>query len=121
MTIATDFKTLLPHEAAIETDDRPPYYLWCFDPTDGHVIVTHNRDRHPAEAHTHATMAPEIVHPERLRGYAYPIKDGWRITNDDHKKLTDPFVIKRVLAALRKEHPPAPLPSIRYHGDPRKG
>ena len=121
MMVATDFKKLLPPRLAVEADTRPPYYLWVFDPTDGRVRLIHNGDRHPANALTHATMARDVVHPERTQGYAFPIKGGWRLTNDEHRKLEDPFIVRVVLAALNRESPPAPLPSIRYHGDPLQG
>ena len=98
-----------PRAAATKPDDRPPYFLWVFDPTDGDVRVTHNQGRPPANALTHLTMAPDVVHPERLQGYAYPIKDGWRLTNDEHKKLEDPFVIRVVLKALNRQYT-KPLP-----------
>jgi hypothetical protein len=119
MSIAPDLTELLPlREAASEPDDRPVYYLWTFDPVDGKIHIDHNEGR-PAHAHvTHATLAPHVTHPERVHGYAYSIKGGWRITDADHKKVDDPFVIKRVLAALKQEHPPAPLPHVRYHGSP---
>lgn len=118
--LAEDFRRLLPRQAAPhdKPDHRPAYYLWTFDPTDGKIHIDHNEGRHPAEILTHETLAPEVTHPDRVHGYAYSIVDGWRITNEEGKKIDDPFIVKRVLAALRDEHPPAPLPAIRYHGDP---
>ncbi len=121
MSIPDDFSRLLPQRTAeIEHDDRPPIWLWVYDPQDASVIIKDGEgDGRPAHYVTHGEMSEHIHHPEKQQGYAYPIKDGWRITDDHHKKVEDPFLLKRIRAGLRKEHPPAPLPSIRYHGDPR--
>ena len=99
-----------------EKDDRPFYYLWTFDPTNSKIYIDHNEHRYPAEALTHDTLAPHVTHPDRVYGYAYSIKGGWRITDDEHNEAA-PFIVERVLAALRKEHPPT-LPHPRSHGAP---
>lgn len=118
--IADDLKELLPsREAAHEVDQRPTEYLWVYDPQEAKVHVEEGKSKHPAHFPTHETMATHVTHPDRLQGYAYSIVGGWRITDQDHHRVEDPFVLKSVLAALRQEHPPAPLPSIRYHGDPQ--
>jgi hypothetical protein len=116
MPIAPDLKSLLPKQAAPqEEDDRPVYYLWVFDPDTAKVLIEHNEDKHPADHVTHQDIGAHIHHPDKIQGYAYSIKDGWRITNDSHDEVKDPFVVKRVLSALRGEHPEAPLPHLRYH------
>lgn len=124
MTIADDLAQLLPTRRVAhgERDPRPVYYLWTFDPTDGQVYLDHNEDKHPAEHITHAELAPHVTHPDKVDGYAYSIKGGWRITefgkDASQKPVEDPFIVRRVLAALEKKEPPAPLPHIRYHGRP---
>lgn len=111
--ISSDFKALLPKQASPQPeDDRPVYYLFTFDPHDGKVYLDHNEDKHPADHITHKDQAPHVHHPEKIQGYAYAIKDGWRITTADHGEVKDPFVVKRVLAALRNEHPEPPLPHV---------
>lgn len=118
--VAPDFQALLPQREALlrEPYDGPIYWLWSFDPTDGHVVVHSNDGAPRAQAKTHDELAPEITHPERLNGYAYKIQGGYRITTDDHKKLEDPYVVKAVLSALKGEQPKKPLPHIRHHGMP---
>lgn len=101
-----------------EPYDGPLYWLFSFDPQDGHVVITQNDDRSRSEAVTHSELAPEITHPARLNGFAYKIRGGYRITDDESKKLTDQFVIKKVLAALKGQQPSKPLPHIRPHGFP---
>lgn len=113
--IPQDFKQLLPK---IAKDERPFCYLWSFDPETGHVHLEKQRTDHPADFPCHHTMATHIVHPERVDGYALAIKKGWRILTDEMHE-PDPYIRERVSKALKGEHPPVPLPSIRYHGDPR--
>lgn len=115
MPVHPDLKELLPPRP--EDDDRPVYYLWTFDPQDGHVYLDHNEEKHPAHHVTHDDLAPQVTHPETVHGYAYSIKDGWRITNDERDEV-DPYIARRVLKALKGEHPEPPLPHIRYHGAP---
>ena len=115
MPIAPDLAELLPKH---DKDDRPFYYLWTFDPTDSKVYVGHNENRHPADALSYEDLAPHVTHPDRVHGFAYAIKGGWRIVDENDNKIPDPYIERRVLAALNKEHPPAPLPHIRYHGAP---
>jgi hypothetical protein len=112
--IASDFADLLPSRVA---DNEPPwkgplYLLWVFDPQDDKVILEHNDDRPRAEAVTHDDMAVEVTHPSRINGYVYKIKGGWRITDDEHRPLTDPHVKAQVEKALRDKYPLKPLPHI---------
>lgn len=114
-----DFKELLPKRAHQEPDDRPVEVLWIYDPQEAKVHIEDGHSDHPAHFPTHKTFATHVTHPDRKHGYAYAIKGGWRITDADHHAVDDPFIAQRIRAALRREHPPALLPSIRYHGDPR--
>lgn len=129
MPIPKDFADLLPsRQAAGEPDDRPLYYLWTFDPHEGVVHVDHNESKHPAQHITHDELAPHVKSP--VHGFAYSIQGGWRITDDDHKAVEDPYIIRKVEQALSRKHPPkvlptgflssvdGPLPRIRYHGSP---
>lgn len=119
--IAPDLRDLLPpHQAHGEVDKRPISYLWVYDPQEAKVHVEDGKGDHPAHYPTHATMATHVTHPDRLEGYAYSIVGGWRITDAQHHRVEDPFVLRSVLAALRKQNPAPPLPAIRYHGDPAK-
>lgn len=116
--IPEDFRSLLPKVADSEDDNRPTYFLWSFDPDTGKAHLHHNEDEPLSHAKTHREMAPHIHHPERIDGYAYSIKGGWRITTNDHKEVKDRYIVKRVLDALRGEHPEPPLPHLSYHRIP---
>ncbi len=111
MPLADDFQSLLPPREASVEDGRPLYTLFVFDPDTGKATIEAN-DCHPARAKTHGELCPEVDHPGRIDGYAYKIKRGWRITDDDHKEIEDHFVVAQVLKALREKYPAAPLPNI---------
>jgi hypothetical protein len=78
----------------------PVYYLWVFDPDTGEVIVEHNEGVDPIEVHDHGDLARLVANPNRVHGYAYRIRGGWRITDWEHKPLGDPFILKRVVKSL---------------------
>jgi len=115
MDIASDFRGLLKQADVEDRDDRPIYYLWTWDPAgndgNGKVHMDTNEGKHPADHITHDELAPHVYHPERVHGYAYSIKGGWRINTDDHKEV-DPGVVTRVMRKLRGEHPEPALPSV---------
>ena len=103
--LPSDFKTLLPPHEAVATRpyDGPIYWLWTFDPIHDRVTITHNEDRPRALAATHDDLAPEVTHPGRIDGYAYKIQGGYRITNDEHRKIDDPHIVQLVRRALIEE------------------
>lgn len=109
--ISEDFQALLPKTAR---DKRPFLYHWAYDP-DTQTVHIEDRGDHPSEFPVHKHMAKHITHPDRVDGFAIAVINGWRIFTDDLQK-PDPFVIERVRRALEGEHPPKPLPHIRYHG-----
>ena len=115
MNLPEDFKNLLPPKEA--KDKRPHMYLWVFDPETNHVHVEDGKSDHPANFPLHGTMAEHVTHPDRVDGYAFAIKNGWRIVDDELGEV-DGYIKERVKKALQGEHPAPPLPSIRYHGDP---
>lgn len=114
MKISKDFADLLPSRQATFGDPYtgPIYMLWVYDPMTGHVTIEDNEDKHPAQKHTHTDMCPEVIHPSRINGYAYKIVGGYRLTDDDHKTIEDPYVTKAVLKALKKKYSIKPLPKI---------
>jgi hypothetical protein len=119
MPIHPDLKELLPKRRLYDRDSlEPDHYLWTYDPSDAKVYVGHDRGRHPAHYLTHETLAPNVKHEGAIHGYAYPIEGGFRVTDWDHDEVKDPFVVKRIVGALRNENPSPALPSIRYHGAP---
>lgn len=114
----SEFVSLLPRRTAVQADDRPYMWLWVYDPESGQATVDHSEDKPAAHFLSHKTFARHIHHPDQVRGYANPIQGGWRIMDDEGKKVEDPYIIRQIQVALRKQHPKPPLPSIRYHGDP---
>lgn len=115
MGIPENFKDLLPpHEVAHGKPDDRDDYLWVYDPQEAVVHVKPFGDHgYPI----HDEMHPEITHPDRYQGYAYAIGGGWRIEDEDGHKVEDPYTLKKILSALKGEHP-VELPHIRQHGDP---
>jgi hypothetical protein len=97
-----DFVSLLPKLSG-EPDLSPIYYLWVFDPVEDKVHVEHNEGRHRADHIDHGHLAERVSHPERLHGFAYRIKHGWRITNWEHRPVDDPHVVELVRKELRGE------------------
>lgn len=95
----------------------PLYWLWVFDPQDGKVHITHNEDRPAAQHVTHGEFASEVTHPAQVRGFAYKIQGGFRITDLDSKKVNDPNITERVRKALKDEQA-KPEPHPRHHGMP---
>ena len=83
-----------------DPDHRPVYWLWVFDPQTAKLTITHNEDRPPAYHVTHKDLAPEVNHPERQEGYVNSIKGGYRITDRDHKPVTDPYIKRKIVEAL---------------------
>lgn len=108
MTLPTDFLSALP-KLSVASEDGPVYYLWVYDPDSDDVILEHNEDKHHADHVDHADLGRRVPHPERVHGYAYRIKGGWRITTEDHKPIKDPHVIYEVVRKLKREkHEPKP-------------
>jgi hypothetical protein len=109
--IASDFQRLLPQRKAKEADTRPVYYLWIFDPDTDQVHMDSNKGKAPAHHILHDDLAI-VRHPEAVRGYAYSIEGGWRITDDDHKEVKDHHIVRRVVQKLRTLHPEPALPHL---------
>lgn len=80
--------------------DGPFYYLWVFDPQEDKIIVEHNESRPPHEHIDHGHLAERVPHPARVHGYAYRIRGGWRISDDNHRPVDDPHVKALVKSAL---------------------
>lgn len=97
--VPADFKALLPTTGL--DYDGPIYHFWVFHPEDDTVSIHHNQGKHPAEHVTHGHLRQMHHHPETLHGYAYRIHGGWRITDDEHRAITDPHVVEKIVKALR--------------------
>jgi hypothetical protein len=84
---------------------EPITWLWVWSPEENRVILAHNEGRRPALRITHREFATHVAHPSAIRGFAYRIPAGWRITNRDHGQVEDPYVVQRVLESLRANYP----------------
>jgi hypothetical protein len=101
LELPEDFRELLPRVARL---NAPLYYLYVFDPQTGTVTIENTEGKPRAEHKYHAELAEEIPHPGRIHGYVYPIQGGYRITDWEHRPLTDPFVKRRVIQTLEGQH-----------------
>jgi hypothetical protein len=93
---------------------QPFQYLWSYDPETSKVVMKNSTSDHPADFPHHSDV--KINHPDRIDGYALPIKNGWRIFNTDLTE-SDPYITQKVKEAIDGLDRPE-LPAIRYHGDP---
>lgn len=100
MEIPEDFIALLPKTGA-SSESGPIYWLWVHDPFNDEVTLEHNEDRHPAEHLDHSHLAERVPHPDRVHGFAYRIGNGWRITDNEHRPVSDPHVFRLVEKALK--------------------
>ena len=98
--IPEDFDKLLPKLAA-EPESGPIYYLWVWDPHEDKVHLEHNEGRHRADHIDHSHLAERVPHPDRVHGFAYKIRDGWRITDWEHRPVKDPHVLREVERSLK--------------------
>ena len=78
----------------------PLYYRWVFSPESGEVELSHNQEGHPAEIPYHEQLADKINRANVVNGYAYRIGNGWRLSDDEHKPVEDPYVVSQVMRAL---------------------
>lgn len=100
--VPQEFTRLLPRVAA-EATGEPVYWLFVYDPLEDRVHLENNEGRHRADHVTHGDLADRFPHPARIHGYAYRIQGGYRVTDWEHKALTDPHILDLVRSALRRE------------------
>ena len=63
-------------------EERSIYRRWGYDPYDDTVYINDRKDLDQS-------------------GYAYRIDGGWRLTDEEHDAVNDPYIIKKVMEALR--------------------
>lgn len=106
--IPEEFSRLLPKVAGL---NGPMYHLWVFNPEDGSVLIETPEDKKRVEQRYHAELAEDVPHPDRVHGYAYVIRGGWRITDWEHRPIEDPYIRNTVARALdgkeQKRHKPS--------------
>ena len=62
--------------------ERRIYHRWGYDPHDDSIYIN---DRDDLDNN----------------GYAYRIQGGWRLTDQDHDAVDDPYIVRKVMEALR--------------------
>lgn len=83
---------------------QPLYYSWVFDPDDGIVHISDDADRPRRHKKHHDELAEKTNHhPDRVHGYAYRLRVGWRVTDVAHHPVTDSFVKRAVAKAIREK------------------
>lgn len=97
-----DHRTNQPIPSYMRMGAAPMYYRWTFSPDTGEVEVGHNDEDHPALVRYHNQLADKIDRAHVVNGYAYRISDGWRLSDDEHRPLEDPYVVSQVLRALNQ-------------------
>jgi hypothetical protein len=85
--------------------DKPLYYRWIFSPSKGVTLGT-NQDDHPALVDYHQNLGGQINDTDLVHGYAYPIGNGWRVTNYEHQPVGDPFIVNQVVRRLNLQAGP---------------
>lgn len=118
-----EFIDLLPKQAVIEPQEGPTYWLFVFDPHTGDVIVEDNDNRPRYQAITHGDLAERIPHPGRIHGYVYRIRGGYRVTDWEHRPITDPYIVRQVIDKLngkdvRVAHTSLPEVTATHYGRP---
>lgn len=97
-----DHRTNQPIPSYMRMGAAPLYYRWTFSPDTGEVEVGHNDEDHPALVRYHEQLADKLNRADVINGYAYRITDGWRLSDDEHKPLEDPYIVSQVLRALNR-------------------
>lgn len=84
---------------------QPLYFRWVYSPSKGVTLGT-NADDHPALVKYHQALGGDINDNDLTHGYAYPIINGWRLTDLDHQAVQDPYIVNQVVRALNHEDGP---------------
>ena len=98
--IPSEFASLLPKVARL---NGPLYHLWVFNPEDGSVLIETPHEKPRSEHRYHVELGKDVQHPDRVHGYAYAIRGGWRITDWEHRPVEDPFIRHAVARKLDGE------------------
>lgn len=98
--VSEEFASLLPRVAR---SDRPVYVLWVFNPDTDTALIEDPSGKPRAEQRYHEELAKQVPHPDRVHGYAYSIRDGWRITDWEHRPLDDAHIKRVVRRTLDRE------------------
>src|SRR3954471_18860471 len=91
--IPEEFAELLPRVAKA---GGPLYHLWVYDPSNDTVLIETPEKKPRSEQRYHEELSEDVPHPSWIHGYAYQIRNGWRITDWEHHPLGDVHV-KRVV------------------------
>lgn len=75
---------------------EPIYYRFVFGATEGNVALARGDDFQQR----FQDLIEDVNDHDYLAGYVYPIQGGYRLTDREHKPLTDRFVAKKVIENL---------------------
>lgn len=81
----------------------PMYYRWVFSPNTAEVDVSYNDEAHPTEVNTHGDLARARGEANLVHGYATRIGGGWRLTDWEHRPVSDPFIVAHVVNRLNSQ------------------
>lgn len=90
-----------PEKVGRTASSGPLYYRWVFTPSG--VELSHNDDDHPAHLQYHQDLGSQVNEQSMVHGYAYRIKNGWRLTDWEHQPVEDPYIHKSVVDAINNE------------------
>jgi hypothetical protein len=84
----------------MKTKPRVIYYRWVFSPSTGDVSLSHNHEGHPADIVFHEELAEDRPEHDLQGGFATRAVGGWKVTDEDHKPITEPFTKRKVIEAI---------------------
>lgn len=78
------------------------YYRWVYSPSTGDVTLSHNHEGHPADIRFHDELNGDRDEKDQINGYAYKVDGGWHLTDEDHKPVDDPHMLKVIDEAVQQ-------------------
>lgn len=82
---------------------QPIYYSWVFDPVEGKAHLSDDHKRERRHKKHHGELAEKVGHhPDRVHGYAYRMRVGWRVTDEKHHPV-DRFIMKQVVKSVKEK------------------
>lgn len=78
------------------------YYRWVYSPSTGDVTLAHNHEGHPANIRFHDELNEDRPEADQINGYAYKLDGGWKLTDEEHKPVRDPHMLKVITEEIEK-------------------
>lgn len=102
MKIPDDIRNLFQSKTAAPKSKKVLYYLWTYGANTGKVLLDTDDSRPRKDHRYHEHMGEDHEDTDLIHGYAYRIKDGWRITDIEHNSLDDGHIKLEIIRAIRK-------------------